>query len=579
MTHPDPIHVLAVATDGATHALETNDRIDVSAVTSIETAIRDFDRYGGVECVIADHDPPAIDGVALLEAIRSREPDLPVMLFAAGEAARRAVAAGATDTFTEAADSARLPTLVEEAVEHYRAKRDRLAAQARAAIHLDAARDAIAIVQDGRYVFANTRLLEFLGAERREHVIDEAFPGTLTIESVRLDEKRLAAVTNGERTLEAAAGTLEGPAGSFPVEVSAQSTEWVERPAAVLIVRDVSDVRRIQKRLRNYEQAVESSTDLLAALDADRRFLFANERYCAYHDVDQATIEGRSLADVLASDAYDRLEEHVDRVLAGEPLQYETVRDHPDLGTRFLDVRYYPLRGVDGEVRGYGSTIRDITERHERINQLGKIDRILRHNARNSLNVITGHAEMIESEGDVTARTHASKILETSDAVLDTFEKERRITSLLADAPHRERIDVVAVVIDAVGTVRERYPDARISSSTPPTAPIKASTYLSGAVIELVENAVVHADDPNPEVTVDVVSEDDTVVIEVGDNGPDIPDMEVDVMTDESAIDPLNHSRGLGLWFVSLVVRRSGGRLEFDANEPRGNVVRVILEE
>ena len=578
MTHSDPIHVLAVTTDGATHALETNDRIDVSAVASIDTAIRDLDRNDGVECVIADHDPPVIDGVALLEAIRSRAPDLPVILFAAGEAARRAVAAGATDTFTESPDSDRLPTLVEEAVEYYRAKRDPLTAEARAATHLDAALDGIAIVQDGCYVFVNTRLLELLGTERREHVIGEAFPGTLTIEGVRLDEKRLDAVTNGERTVDAAAGTLESPAGSLPVEVSAQSTEWAGRPATVLILRDVSEVRRIQKRLRNYEQAVESSTDLLAALDADRRFLFANERYCAYHGVDQATIEGRSLADVLASDAYDRLEERVDRVLAGETVQYETVRDHPALGTRFLDVRYYPLRDVDGEVRGYGSTIRDITERHERINQLGKIDRILRHNARNSLNVITGHAEMIESEGDVTARTHASKILETSDALLDTFEKERRITSLLADAPHRERIDVVAVVTDAVGTVRERYPDARISSSTPPTAPIKASTYLSGAVIELVENAVVHADDPNPDVTVEVVSEGDTVLIEVGDNGPDIPDMEVDVMTDESAIDPLNHGRGLGLWFVSLVVRRSGGRLEFDENEPRGNVVRVILE-
>ncbi|WP_181684894.1 PAS domain-containing protein [Halorhabdus salina] len=578
MTHFDPIHVLAVATDGATHPLETNGRIDVSSVTSIDAAINEIDRNGGVECVVCDHDPPMIDGVALLEAIRSRAPDLPVMLFANGEAARQATAAGATDTFTGSVDPDRVTTLVEQAVEYYRAKRDRLAAEARAATHLDAARDAIAIVQDGRFAFANTRLLDLYGAQRREHVVGEPFLAALSFEGIEMDEDRLAAIGNGERTVEAVDATLESPAGTFPVEVSAQPTEWVGRSAAVLIVRDISEVRRVEERLRNYEQAVESSTDLLAALDADQRFLFANETYCAYHGVDQTAIEGQSLSDVVSADAYDRLEAHVDRVLAGETIQYEMVRNHPALGSRLLDVRYYPLWGVDGEVRGYGSTIRDITERNERINQLHKIDRILRHNARNSLNVITGHAELIESEGSVTTRSHASKILETSDSLLDTFDKERRITRLLADTPNRERVNVATVINAAVETIREQFPDARISVSAPSGATVTASTHLSAAMIELLENAIIHGEQSAPTVTVDVSTAEDTVVIEIADPGPPIPDMEVDVVNADGVIDPLNHGRGLGLWFVSLVVRRSGGSLAFAENDPSGNVVRLVLD-
>jgi len=577
MTHSDPIHVLAVSTDGTTHSLQASDRIDVSAVTSIEAAIDDLDRNGGVECVVCDHDPPAIDGVALLETVRSREPDLPVMLFAAGEAARRAVAAGVTDTFSDTADTDRLPILIEEAVSYYRAKRDRFAAEARAVTHLDAARDGVAIVQDGRYAFANTRLLELYGAERREHVVGESFPANLTFEGIDLDADRLQAVSNGGRTLDAADAILQSQAGSLSVEVSAQPTEWVGRPAAVLIVRDVSDVRRVEERLRNYEQAVESSTDLLAALDADRRFLFANETYCAYHGVEPSTIEGSPLADVVGPDTDDRLDAYVDRVLAGERVQYETVRDHPELGTRLLDVRYYPLRGVDGEVRGYGSTIRDITERSERINQLHKIDRILRHNARNRLNVITGHAEMIESAGDVEVRTHAGKILETSESLLDTFNKERRITQLLAHPPSRERVDISTVVPAAVEMARRQYPAARISVSTPDSATVKASPRLTEGILELIENAVIHADDPAPTVTVDVSIDDEAVRIEIGDSGPPIPDQEVNIVTGDSEIDSLNHARGLGLWLVSLIVRRSGGRLEFDDNEPSGNVARIVL--
>ncbi|WP_167879968.1 PAS domain-containing protein [Halorhabdus rudnickae] len=579
MTHSDPIRVLAVTTDGAMSGLETSDRIAVSVVTSIDTAIEDIDRDGDVECVICDHDPPAIDGVALLETIRSRTPGLPVILFAGGQAARRAVAAGATDTFSNPTDVDRLPTLVQEAVAYHRAKRDRFAAEARAATHLDSARDAIAIVQDGRYVFVNTQLLELYGAQGREYVVGESFPGALSFEGIQIDESRLAAVATGERTLEAAPGTLASRVGSLPVEVSAQPTEWVGQPASVLIIRDVSDVRRVEERLRNYEQAVESSTDLLAAMDADRRFLFANERYCDYHGVDQTTIEGRSLADVVGADAYHRLDEHVDRVLSGERVQYEMERDHPDMGTRLLDIRYYPLWGVDGEVRGYGSTIRDITERSERINQLHKIDRVLRHDARNNLNVITGHAEMIESEGDIAARTHASKILETSDSLLDTFDKERRITRLLADSPTRDQLDLSAVVDAAVENVRDRYPHARVSVSTPSPVPVKASTHLSGAIIELVENAIVHATEREPTVTVDISTSAERTVVEIADRCPPIPDMEVKMVTDDATIDPLNHGRGLGLWLTWLVVRRSGGHLEFDENEPQGNVVRIVFEQ
>ena len=577
MTQSDSIHVLAVTRNSEHHCLERSDRIDVSTVASVEAAVDAIDRNDSVECVVCDHDPPAINGVALLEAIRSRAPDLPVILFAAGEAARRATAAGATDTVTRPITIDGLPLLVEKAVDYYRAKPDRFTSAGRAATHLDTARDAIAIVQGGRYAFVNTRLLELSGAEEREHVVGQSFPGEITFEGVELNADRLDAVSMGDRRLDAAAATLESSSGSFSVEVSAQPTEWLGSPATVLIVRDVSAVRRVEERLRNYEQAIESSTDLLAALDADQQFLFANETYCEYHGVEQATIEGRPLADVVSADAYDRLEPHVARALAGDTVHYEMVRDHPDLGARLLDVRYYPLWGIDGEVRGYGSTIRDITERNERINQLHKIDRILRHNARNSLNVITGHAEMIESEGDTAIRTHASKILETSDSLLDTFDKERRITRLLADAPERKRLDVTKIVHAAAETVRQQYPDARISVSTPSKALAKASTHLSAAIIELIENAIQHAEEPTPAVTVAVSTSEDGAVVEIRDRGPSIPDVEVDDMATDPVVDPLNHGRGIGLWFVSLVVRRSGGRLEFDQNDPDGNVVRVVL--
>ena len=36
---------------------------------------------------------------------------------------------------------------------------------------------------------------------------------------------------------------------------------------------------------------------------------------------------------------------------------------------------------------------------------------------------------------------------------------------------------------------------------------------------------------------------------------------------------PVNHTTGLGLWLVKLIVSRPGGTLTFDENSPTGNVV------
>jgi signal transduction histidine kinase len=64
--------------------------------------------------------------------------------------------------------------------------------------------------------------------------------------------------------------------------------------------------------------------------------------------------------------------------------------------------------------------------------------------------------------------------------------------------------------------------------------------------------------------------------VSVADDGPGIPDHERAVLTDgeETA---LEHGSGLGLWLVHWVVERSGGRLSFAENDPRGSVVRMDL--
>jgi PAS domain S-box-containing protein len=83
-----------------------------------------------VDCVVSNHDPPDLDGVALLEAVRADDPDLPFLLFTGtgGEAvASRAISAGVTDYLRKGDDLERCAVLadrVRTAVERYRSRRD-----------------------------------------------------------------------------------------------------------------------------------------------------------------------------------------------------------------------------------------------------------------------------------------------------------------------------------------------------------------------------------------------------------------------------------------------------------------------
>ncbi len=90
---PDRIHVLFVAGTGTgtnrhatdIDALEGCEDISVTVVGDLEGAVAAIGN--GVDCLVVDHDPPAIDGLAVTAAVRDRVSRLPIVLWpAAGSA-------------------------------------------------------------------------------------------------------------------------------------------------------------------------------------------------------------------------------------------------------------------------------------------------------------------------------------------------------------------------------------------------------------------------------------------------------------------------------------------------------------
>ncbi|MFC7059407.1 sensor histidine kinase [Halovenus salina] len=216
-----------------------------------------------------------------------------------------------------------------------------------------------------------------------------------------------------------------------------------------------------------------------------------------------------------------------------------------------------------------------MTELKSRESQLQVIDRVLRHNLRNDMTTIGMFAEQIEETAPEALVEHAERIRATSERINRTVEKERKITKFLTDSPEETTVDMVRMVNAVVDRIADRYPDARLSATVPDSCRIHATTYVEQAFVELLENAIVHADRDNPTIDIRLSDHPDGPTLTVTDDGPGIPEMDRTVLTQGTEIEQLYHGSGLGLWLVHLIVAHSGGTVSFVENNPRGSTVTI----
>jgi signal transduction histidine kinase len=210
--------------------------------------------------------------------------------------------------------------------------------------------------------------------------------------------------------------------------------------------------------------------------------------------------------------------------------------------------------------------------------QLQVTDRILRHNLHNALNVIMLDTQTIQREASGKAEIAADSIEDRIHELLDEIEKQRRITRTLSVDSTPVQIDVVTLIRDIVEGIDTEYPDAQIELTAPDTALVVAVGNIEHAFHELLENAVEHSDQPAPVVEIEISGADSTVTVSIADDGPGIRPVEQEVFQGNREIDPLHHGSGTGLWLVYWLVERSNGQLDFEDNEPRGNIVSIELQ-
>jgi PAS domain S-box-containing protein len=261
----------------------------------------------------------------------------------------------------------------------------------------------------------------------------------------------------------------------------------------------------------------------------------------------------------------------------GSVVEAEVRRRTAD-GFREFMLRLVPIELGETEGRSF-ALYTDVTEQKRRRKRLEILNRVLRHDLRNGMNVIGGCADLLADRVDGESAARVETIRERATELTSLAEKSRTVERTLnRDGADTRPIDIAALAERATTRLENAEPSVEIERSIPERAPASGGEYLETAFEQLLENAIEHHDgDPTVEVTVRDRPTDDLVTLSVADDGPGIPPEERELLREEREITQLRHTNGLGLWLVNWTVSQSGGRLSIVDNEPRGTVVTLDL--
>lgn len=243
-------------------------------------------------------------------------------------------------------------------------------------------------------------------------------------------------------------------------------------------------------------------------------------------------------------------------------------------GYKRFDPRVSTVTASRERTVGRTVTLIDVTNREMLRQRVQVLNRILRHNIRNNLDIIRSHAETaLRNDNREQADASVTQILDVTDDVARLSANARQVERLTRNSSGEQSpVDLRGLVEEVVDTVTRDRPDVSVTIDVPSIELSVNRGLLRFALRNLVDNAVEHNDSSSPHVAVRVSERESGVRIIVADNGPGIPDTEWAVIKAgrEEAHD---HATSLGLWGTKWTIQEMGGEFSRQDNESGATVV------
>jgi PAS domain S-box-containing protein len=402
---------------------------------------------------------------------------------------------------------------------------------------------------------------------------------------------------------------LDRKGGIHWAEMGVVRCEWQGKPATLCFLRDMTERRDLEEKLREseslYRSLVERSGDIIIQLDCNRVFGFVNPSGLTFFGKEGKDLIGQRLDDYVLAEDLEKTRRQMNTLTQGKDfVSFENRLLNGTGEICHVSWTMNPVKGADGKVIGIQAVARDVTEAKQREEQtiqmeklraLGEMAGGVAHDFNNLLAAILGRTQLLklylERAGSGQGGNLDDQVVDGLNmierAASDAAETVRRIQEFTRSRPQQDFVivDLNAVVRDVVELTRPRWKDQAESEGiritvTECLGDVSPVLGNSAELREVLINLVVNAIDAMPsggEIRFETGVEEDVSWISVTDTG-----VGMGLECEKRVFDPFFTTKGpqnsgLGLSVSYGIVKRHGGEILIKSQPRQGTTFTVLL--
>jgi len=376
--------------------------------------------------------------------------------------------------------------------------------------------------------------------------------------------------------------------------------EEEEEEEELIIIEDITQRKRAEEELKQYEFMVESAHDAIFFKDLKGRYIIANKKTLEAFGLSHKEVIGKNDYEIMSNKEEAKKNIEDDRVVFQEGKLTEITKrmTGADGKGRWFQAVKVPQFNHEGQVIGLVGIARDITQRKkteeallrsERLKVLGEMAAGVAHDFNNLLAVILGNAQLLERG---IRRYKLEEIKERLRVIARTAYEGGETVRRLQHFTHREvpiydftKIDLNEIVRDAIASTSPRWKDeaeakgvtVKIKEKLEKLPPLLGSR---SGLMEVLTNLIFNALEAMPEggeITIKTEAKENKIYLYFTDNGKGIPDRIKEKIFDPFFTTKGPQSSGLGLSVSYGIIKRHKGEIRVDSIKGKGTTFTISI--